>query len=327
VTTLGPAAAPPTLSVVTPAFNEAENLPRLYPRLVAVLEGLDLAWEWIVVDDHSGDASSEALRRLAEADSRVRVIRLTRNFGSHAAIACGLDAVRGDVAVVMAADLQDSPESVPRLLERWRHGVPVVWGARADAGPGARRSVLSRAYERVIRRAVGADSLPPTDADFVVLDRVVVDAVRRCAERRAHIFMLIAWLGYRQESVPCLKAARVHGRSGWTWAKKVELAMDSIVAFTERPLRWIIGLGIGTAFAGLVYALVVIANSLLGRPVAGWSSLMVVVLVVGGGQMLMLGVIGAYVWRGLDETRRRPRYVIESTTDDAGVDAARRRTG
>jgi dolichol-phosphate mannosyltransferase len=138
--------------------------------------------------------------------------------------------------------------------------------------------------------------------------------VRRSGENRAPIFMLVAWLGFRQESVECTKRPRAHGKSGWTLVKKLELVTDSVIAFTERPLRWISALGLLTATAGLLYAMVVVANAIVGNPVTGWSSLMVAVLVIGGGQMLMLGVIGAYVWRGLDETRRRPRYVIESTS-------------
>ena len=318
------AAAPrPLLSVVTPAFNEADNLPLVHARLSAALAALDVDWEWIVVDDHSADRTFEVLAELARADDGLRVIRLARNFGSHAAIACGLDAARGDATVVMAADLQDSPESVERLVDRWRAGAQVVWGVRAATGRAVeRRSVLSRAYEQLMRRIVGLDLLPPSNADFVLLDRAVVDAVRHCEESRAPVFMLVAWMGFRQESVECAKAPRAQGRTGWTFVKKIELAMDSIIAFTERPLRWISLLGLLTAFAGLVYALVVIANGILGNPVAGWSSLMVVVLVVGGGQMLMLGVIGAYVWRGLDETRRRPRYVIETTSPTTGSIAA-----
>jgi dolichol-phosphate mannosyltransferase len=305
----------PLLSVVTPVFNEADNLAPIYTRLADALAALDLEWEWIAVDDHSDDGSFEVLSRLAKEDGRLRVVRLTRNFGSHAAIACGLDAARGDAAVVMSADLQDSPESIAPLVEHWHAGAQVVWGVRAG-GPAAdeRRSILSRLYERLVRRIVGVDALPPSNADFVLLDRAVVDAVRESGENRAPVFMLVAWLGFRQESVECTKTPRAHGESGWTVVKKIELVTDSIIAFTERPLRWISALGLVTAAAGLLYALVVIANAVVGNPVAGWSSLMVVVLVIGGGQMLMLGVIGAYVWRALDETRRRPRYVIEATT-------------
>ncbi len=312
----------PALSVVTPAFDEVANVPVMHARLADALASGELEWEWIVVDDHSGDGTFEALSQLAETDCHVRVIRLTRNFGSHAAIACGLDAARGDATVVMAADLQDSPESIPRLVERWRAGAQVVWGVR---GPGSssseHRSFASRVYERLVHRLVGVEMLPPGNADFVLLDRAVVDAVRTSDERRAPVFMLVAWLGFRQDSVECAKTPRLHGTSGWTWAKKTELAMDSIIAFTERPLRWISILGLMTASAGLVYAVVVIVNAVLGTPVAGWSSLMVAVLVIGGAQMSMLGVIGAYGWRALAETRRRPRYVIEASRDAASTEA------
>jgi glycosyltransferase involved in cell wall biosynthesis len=316
--------ARPMLSVVMPAYNEAPNLTLLHPRLVAALAGEAIEWEWIVVDDHSDDDTTAVLADLAELEPRLHVLRLSRNFGSHAAIACGLDVARGDAAVVMAADLQDAPEDVVRLLQAWRTGAQVVWGTRSPGGEaGARRALSSRAYERLIRRIVGPDALPPTGADLVLLDRPVIDAVRSSAEARAHIFMLVAWLGFRQEQVECTKAPRVHGRSGWTTAKKIELTVDSVIAFTERPLRWIGALGLLTATLGLLYAVVVVVATAFGGQPEGWSSLMVVTLVLGGGQMLMLSVIGSYVWRALNEVRRRPRYVVEATSGDRATPVAR----
>ena len=319
----------PLLSVVMPALNEAENLPVVHARLSDALASADLDWEWIVVDDHSDDGTFDVLRGLAGADPRVRLLRLSRNFGSHAAISCGLDAARGDITVVMAADLQDAPEDLPLLVQQWRQGAQVVWGTRAPTGPGGhRRSRSSQLYERLVRRVVGPDALPPTGADMVLLDRVVVDAVRSCGETHAHVFMLVAWLGFLQTSVECAKAPRAHGKSGWTPVKKIELALDSVISFTERPLRWIGALGVVTATIGVAYALVVIGAAALGNPPAGWSSLMIVALVLGGVQMLMLGVIGAYMWRAVDEIRRRPRYVVEASLDGVstldGTSVARR---
>lgn len=298
----------PLISIVTPAFDEAQNIPLVYKRLVAALEAHD--WEWVVVDDHSSDGTITVLSELACHDQRVRGVRLSRNFGAYSAVACGLETARGDAVVIMAADLEDQPENILRLVDAWREGAQVVWGTR-PAPQRARRRPSSKLYERAVRRIAGVESLPPAGADFVLLDGVVVDAVRKCRDSRAPLFMLIAWLGFRQTSVDCAKGERLHGRSGWTLVKKLQVATDSITAFTERPLRWIGVLGMVTAVAGFMYASMVAVNAMLGNPVEGWSSLIVVVLVLGGIQMMMLSVIGAYVWRGVDDATRRPRYVVE----------------
>lgn len=294
-----------TLSIVTPAFNEAANLTVLYQKLAAVLEGLD--WEWIVVDDHSKDATFTVASRLAQIDSRVRAIRLARNSGSHAAITCGLDHANGEAAVVMAADLQDPPEILPTLISLWRDGAQVVWALRG----GVRKS--SSLYYLAMRRLAGMEGMPRSGADFFLIDRTVIDAFRRFREQHTSIFALITWMGFRQVTVACSKQPRLHGQSGWTFRKKVALLIDSITAFTYAPIRLMTYVGFLTAVLGLFYAAFVAVHALRGSAVQGWASLMVVVLVLGGVQMLMMGVLGEYLWRALDESRRRPRYLIEDS--------------
>lgn len=303
-----------TVSVVMPALDEADNLLELHGRLASALASTDYDWEWVVVDDHSTDGTDEVLARLVAADEHVRAVRLSRTFGSHAAIACGLAAAHGDVVVVMAADQQDDPADVARLLHAWAGGAQVVWGTRSE------RERTSRLYEAVVRRLVGERALPPTGTDVVALDRVVVDAAVAHHEVRAHLFMLVAWLGFRQAEVPLTRSPRVHGQSRWTLSRKVDVALDSVTSFTERPLRWVGGAGLAVALVGLVYAVVVLVAALLGDQPEGWSSLMVVTLVLSGGQLLMLGVLGAYVWRGLGEVRRRPAYVVESRLGEPGCE-------
>ena len=307
----------PRLSIVTPAFNEAANLPELHRRLTAALEACGLQWEWIAVDDHSEDETFAVLTKLARQDARVRGVRLARNSGSHAALLCGLAEARGEAAVVLAADLQDPPEIVPELLARWRGGAQVVWAARAGA------PAFSRLYYLILRRLGGLERTPRTGADFFLADRAVLDAVRRFGEQHTSIFALLLWIGFRQETVSYEKDARRAGRSGWTWRKKVRLVLDSLTAFTHAPLRLMSLLGVATALVGFFYAAVVVANAVAGRPPAGWSSLMVVVLVLGGAQMTMMGVLGEYLWRALDEARRRPRFLIEARTppDEGSGDA------
>jgi dolichol-phosphate mannosyltransferase len=314
------------LSLVTPAFNEAENLPTLYRRIGAALSGDEIDWEWIVVDDHSSDGTFASMTRLSETDPRARCVRLARNTGSHAAIMCGLAAARGAAAVVIAADGQDPPEILPALLAEWRAGAQVVWAARESAR--SETPWTSHLYYRIMRRIAGLSQLAPEGADCVLLDRAVIDAVREFREHHVSLLALITWMGFRQVSVPCPREPRVRGRSGWTRARRMELFVDSITGFTYVPIRVMSYLGVATAAAGFAYAAVVIANAFNGQPPTGWSSLMVVVLLIGGIQMLMLGVLGEYVWRALDESRRRPRYLIEATTDRiAGAGAADRAFG
>lgn len=308
---------PPRLSVVTPAYNESANLPLLYERLRAVLDALpeSMTWEWIVIDDHSADATFQVVCELAARDGRVRGVRLARNSGSHTALTCGLHQCRGACAVVLAADLQDPPEVLPDLLKGWTNGAQIVWAVRAGReGETAPTRAFSRLYYLLMRRVAGVKELPATGADFFLLDRAVLDAFRGFRESNTSILALLTWMGFRQASILYVKQARVHGRSGWSLGKKLKLVVDSVTAFTFLPIRVLSSVGLLAALAGFAYALFVIYNALTGAPTEGWSSLMVVVLVMGGMQMLMMGVLGEYLWRALDESRRRPRYLIEAVT-------------
>ncbi len=303
------------VSIVTPAFNEAQNLPVLYDRLRATMDALGVEWEWVVVDDHSDDATFAVLTALSERDPRVRGLRFARNFGAHTALMCGFHHARGHCVAALAADLQDPPEVIPKLLKPWRDGVKVVWAARERReGETASTIGFSRLYYWVMRNVVGMTQMPPTGADFFLLDGVVVDAFSRFNESNASITALIAWMGFEQATIGYDKEARFQGTSGWTLKKKLKLVVDSVTSFSYVPIRFMSYLGFFVSFVGFLYAAIVILNRIDGQPVEGWSSLIVVVLLVGGIQMLMMGVLGEYLWRALDESRRRPRYIIETTT-------------
>jgi glycosyltransferase involved in cell wall biosynthesis len=308
--------ARPLISVVTPAFNEADNLGRLYARLAAVFDANVLAWEWIVVDDHSADATFSVLSELAGRDRRVTGLRLARNVGSHAAIRCGLANAAGDAAIVLAGDGQDPPEDIPRLIAEWRRGPAVVWAESNHRGSGRwHDDIGSRAFHRIMRGWSRLDNLARAGSDFFLVARPVIDELNALGERNSNVMALLAWIGFEQTSISYDKSARIAGRTGWTLRKKLDLSFDSIIGFSLRPIRAMSVIGLSIALLGLLYVAAMIVGAALGRANEGWQWLLAAVAVLGGMQMAMLGVLGEYLWRALDESRNRPGYVIERRTD------------
>jgi hypothetical protein len=217
---------------------------------------------------------------------------------------------------VLAADLQDPPETVLEMLAKWRRGAQVVWAVRARRDGEARSTIaFARIYYWVMRYVVGLREMPTTGADFFLLDRRVLDSFRQFNETNASMLALITWMGFRQESIEYTKQARLHGVSGWNFSKRMKLVIDSVTAFSYVPIRLMAWIGFVVAVLGFCYAGFISWHAVSGKPVEGWSSLMVVVLVLGGLQMLIMSVLGEYLWRALDEARRRPRYMIEDMTD------------
>jgi len=298
------------ISILTPAFNESVNLDNLHARLTQTMEQFGEEWEWLIVDDHSTDDTFAVIQRLTVKDSHVRGIRLARNRGSHVAITCGLHHVRGDAAVMMASDLQDPPETLGLLLERWRAGAQVVWAVRRERPGDASHTGFAAIYYWIMRNIVGMKEMPARGADFFLVDRVVVDAFRRCDEQHVSVFALITWLGFRQAYIEYDKQPRAAGRSGWTIARKIKLVVDSITAFSDAPIQacWLAGaalmaLGLIAVIAGLAWfeSLQAAVVVLLGA-IAGSCGL----------QLCAIALLGEYVWRGVDQSRRRPLYLIES---------------
>lgn len=308
----------PMLSVVTPAYNETLNLPILFERIEAVAQSLEIAWEWIVIDDHSKDDTFGVMRAIAQEHPHVKAIRLARNSGSHTAIMCGLEQAQGQIAVVLASDLQDPPETIPQLIEEWQKGYNVVWAVRQKR-EGETTSTLAFAhlYYWIMRNFVGIKNMADSGADFFLLDRRAINAVTSYREQNVSVLALISWIGFSQSQIYYVKQPRLHGKSGWSFEKKLKLVVDSVTSFTYRPVRLMSYVGVSVAILGFLYAIIVILNAFITRAAPeGWTSLMVVVLVVGGVQMMMMGILGEYLWRALDETRQRPRYIIERTTQD-----------
>lgn len=299
------------LSVITPAFNEADNLVPLYDRLSAALSAAGLQWEWLIIDDHSVDRTFEVIQQLAARDGRVRGLRLARNSGSHTGIACGLHHATGDAAAILAADLQDPPETLAALVEQWIDGAQVVWAVRRRREGDGRDAIwFARVYYFIVRHVVGLKEMPASGADCFLVDRVVIDAFRRFPERHVSVLALITWMGFRQAFVPYDRQRRHSGRSGWTLAKKITLVVDSVTAFSCFPLRLCSYAGAALMFTGVATAV----GGVLLLPSLGAGLLLMLAVVVGlsGVQLLALGAVGEYVWRALDESRRRPPYLIEA---------------
>lgn len=301
-----------TLSIVTPAYNESKNLPVFYQQLHEVLAKEEIDWEWIIVDDCSADNTSDVIASLAAKDQRVRGFRLARNYGSHKAATCGLNHCQSACAVVMASDLQDPPEHIPALVKKWQDGARVVWAARRER-EGQKKSSLafSHLYYVIVRRFLGLKNLPATGADFYLLDRSVSVALQQFPEKTGNLVLLIAWMGFSQARIEYDKKERLYGQSGWSLAKKINLVIDSVTTFSSMPLRIMTLIGVATSFLGFLFTIHLVHNLIVGNPPAGWTSIMCVMMLIGGTQMGMLGVIGEYLWRALEESRNRPAYVVE----------------
>lgn len=300
----------PEISVVVPLFNEETNVGRLHERLAAALTGLGMAAEVVYVDDGSSDATRPILERLAQADPRVVVVRLSRNFGHQAAVTAGLDHARGDAVVVMDGDLQDPPELIADMLALWEQGHEVVYAVRRRR----REHVLKRfAYASFYRLLGTVAELPiPADSgDFGLMDRKVVDALARMPERRRFVRGLRAYAGFRQIGLPYDRPARPAGRTKYKLADLIRLATDGLVGFGGEPLRLVTRLGVVVALAAAMMTAWVVADALGHRTAPrGWASLVVVVLFMGSIQLLSLGIMGEYVRRIFDEVKARPTYVV-----------------
>ena len=304
----------PEVTIVTPVFNELSNLDALYQELRRELESIgDLQWEWVAADDHSTDGSQEWLREKSAEDPRVRFIRLASNRGSHIATAAGLSEARGGCAIVLAADLQDSPEVIRTMLEKWRSGFQIVWMVRQyREGEGPAPGFFPLLWYRIVSRLPGLQELPRTGSDCYLVDRVVIDALKDRPIYGVSIPTLIRSQGFRQVHVDYEKRARLHGQSKWTLQRKLSLVFNTALSFTPFPLRVITILGSVMAGFG---AAVCFCLLLLQEPDGAespvlWAILMVLFLVLGM-TLLAINMVGEYVWRIFRFSRREPDCLIE----------------
>ena len=301
------------LSLVVPCYNEAAGLASFWARASDALDALGVPAEAVFVDDGSRDATFAVLSALAARDPRVRVVALSRNFGKEVALAAGLDHAAGDAVVPIDADLQHPPELLHELVARWREGHDVVIALRRDrATDSAARRLASDLFHRLFAR-VSAVAVPRGAGDFRLMSRPVVDALKSMPERTRYMKGMYAWVGFRTATVGYDVAERAAGESRFGLLKLWRLALDGIVSFSALPLRMSSFLGALFALVALAYGAWLVARTLVhGVDVPGYASLMVVVLFLGGVQLLSLGVIGEYLGRVYDEVKARPLYVVRA---------------
>jgi glycosyltransferase involved in cell wall biosynthesis len=305
----------PLITIVVPVFNEHDNIRPFYEAVSVVIRSVpEYDWEFMFVDDGSRDGSFEVLSALRDRDHRVQALRFPRNFGSHVAIAAGIDYCRGDAAVVMAADLQDPPALIREFVERWRRGHDIVWGARTGRDDNPLRSYAIAMFYRLVRRFAIPTYPRGGTGSFCLISRPVIDAFRQCQERNRLTFGLVAWSGFRETSVPYHRPRRLIGSSSWTVRRMLKAAIDTFISFSSLPIRTISMLGLLVSALSFVFGVYVFINQVFfGTRVQGWTSVMLAVLVLGGVQLLMIGVLGEYLQRILDEARARPLYILERT--------------
>ena len=299
------------LSIVVPFHNESGNVSALHQRLCAALRDQPESWELVCVNDGSRDDTLGKLLELQQADARVRVVDLSRNFGKEAALTAGLDHANGDAVIPLDADLQDPPEVIPALLEKWREGFDIVNAVRESReGDGWRKRITAHLFYRIINRLSDVE-IPPDAGDFRLISRTVLAAMKRLPERRRFMKGLFAWVGFRTATITYRRAPRHAGATSWNYWKLWNFALEGITSFSSVPLRLSSYLGFAVSLLAFAYAIKTIGSTILfGNPVKGYPSLIVVVLFLGGVQLMALGVIGEYLGRLYEESKQRPIYLV-----------------
>ncbi len=302
------------ISFVFPVFNEAENLPALYLALESVMTELDFEAELLFVNDGSQDASLLLLQGLQSQDSRVKIIDLSRNFGHQIAVTAGLDAALGAAVIVMDADLQDPPRVCLELLAKWQEGNEVVYAQRRTRNDGFFKRLSARFFYRTLRKLSDID-IPADTGDFRLLDRRVVDEIKKFKEHNRFLRGMYSYVGFRQVAVQFDRDARLNGKSGYPFKKMLKLASDGILGFSTYPLKLISRLGVLAsllALGGICYVLFM-KLFLPQYVVEGWSFIVIAVLFVGGLNLFMLGILGSYIGRIYAESQNRPLYIVRKS--------------
>jgi len=302
------------ISIVVPFLNEEENLPELYRRVNAVFSGRSETVEFLFVDDGSTDGSFQCLEKIRQNDPRVRILQLSRNFGHQIAITAGMDYAEADAVVIIDADLQDPPEVIANLIAKWREGFEVVYAVRRSReGETWLKKFLAASFYRIFHQ-MSKVNVPMDAGDFRLVDRKVIDALKEVRELHRFMRGLTCWVGFRQCAVEYDRAARHAGETKYPVWKSLKLAWDGITSFSGKPLQWMMNLGLLVALVSALLAFRIIWMKLSGNGelVSGWASLSVLVLFLGGVQLIALGLLGQYISRIFDESKKRPLYIVRS---------------
>jgi glycosyltransferase involved in cell wall biosynthesis len=312
------------LTVVVAAFDEEAALPRVHPRILAALDAcgreFGLVTEVLYVDDGSRDGTWPVLQSFAASDPRVSLLRLSRNFGKEAALTAGLDRIERGAAIILDADGQDPPELIPRFVEKWREGFDDVHGTRLEReGEGWLKRATAHAFYRVIGR-LSKTPIPRDTGDFRLLSPRALAALRQLRERHRFMKGLFGWIGFERTAIAYQRDARAAGRSKFNFWRLWNFALEGITSFSTAPLRVATYLGVATAVLAFAYGTWIVVKALLwGDPVAGWPTMMAVILFLGGVQLVALGLIGEYLGRLYDEAKQRPLYLVDAWRPGAGV--------
>ena len=302
------------ISVVVPAYNEQEVLEEFHARLVTVLGTIDFDLDILYVDDGSSDDTPELLNKLKQHDPRVGVISLSRNFGKEAALTAGINHACGDAVVVIDADLQDPPELITEFIRVWQHeSADVVYGQRTarDGETWLKKSTASLFYR--LMQKIGRVKIPKDTGDFRLMDRRAVDALKQLPEHHRFMKGLFAWIGFKQVAVTYRRDPRHAGETKWNYWQLWNLAIEGFTSYSVMPLKIATYIGMIIAVASFLYGVIMISKTLIyGNPVAGYPSLVVIVLFLGGIQLLFIGILGEYLGRIFNETKRRPLYLVET---------------
>jgi dolichol-phosphate mannosyltransferase len=312
------------LSIVAPMLDEEGTAQAFYDRIRSAVDGLP--WELVVVDDGSTDGTPRILAELAHADERVKVVTLSRNFGHQTAITAGLDHARGDAVVMIDSDLQDPPELIPTMLEHWRAGSDVVYATRTDrAGESRFKLTTARWFYRIMGK-VSDVPLVPDAGDFRLLSRRALDALLAMRERNRYLRGMTSWVGFTQTAVPYSRDARRAGETKYPIRKMIHFALDAIASFSNVPLQLATVAGFAFALLAFLAIPVAIVFRIFGAFVPGVTTTVVAVLLLGGIQLMAIGMIGEYVGRIYDEVKRRPLYVVRDRLNVTAVEDERERT-
>lgn len=301
----------PLISIVAPAYNEQEVLREFHTRLSAVLDTLPDATEILYVNDGSHDGTLNIIESLYQEDSRVAMVDMSRNFGKEIALTAGLHKTAGDAVIVIDTDLQDPPELIPKLIEEWQNGYDVVYAKRSRReGESLVKKATAHAFYRIMQR-MGHVKLPEDTGDFRLLSRRAVDALNTLGEHHRFMKGLFAWIGYKQKAVLYERDPRQAGQTKWNYWRLWNFALEGITSFTIAPLKFATYLGFVTAVGAFSYGMYFLIRTLLyGNPVPGYPSLIVIILFLGGIQLMAIGILGEYIGRIFTETKRRPLYFL-----------------